>query len=251
MRLSHAETKTILDDHYHLFHREDFIASDPISIPHRFSKKQDIEIASFWTAMLSWGNRTTIINKSVALMDLMDNSPYEFVTEHRPKDRQRFKHWKHRTFQYLDSLYFLEFLQEYYSHSDSLEDAFINADDQLDLAYFHDVFFQLEQAPHRTRKHVATPVRGSRCKRICMFLRWMVRSGPVDFGLWTRIKPRELYCPLDVHVERVARHLGLLKRKQTDWKAVLELSTCLAQYDAEDPIKYDFALFGLGAAGIC
>ncbi len=181
-------------------------------------------------------------------MELMDHAPYDFIMQHKPRDRKRFEHFVHRTFQYTDSIYFLSFLQHYYQNHDSLEDAFLSGQGALDLAAFHERFFSLPDVPQRTRKHVSTPIRKSSCKRLNMFLRWMVRSstGGVDFGLWKKISPRDLYIPLDVHVDKVARHFHLIKRKQTDWLTVIELTKVLRKYDPEDPVKYDFALFGLG-----
>ena len=236
------------------YNHPSFIENDPISIPHRFSKLQDIEIIGFWTAMLAWGQRKTIITKAVELIELMDGAPHQFVVNHAEKDRQAFATFKHRTFQYTDTLYFLEFLQQYYQQHDSLEDAFAQyllpdaPDTGAALAGFHELFFHLPYAPDRTRKHIATPMRGSTCKRLNMFLRWMVRQDDqgVDFGVWKRIHPRQLLMPLDVHVDRVARHYGLLQRQQTDWQAVLELTQNLRAFDPTDPVKYDFALFGLG-----
>lgn len=231
-----------------------FIESDPIGIPHRFSKLQDREIMGFWTAMLAWGQRKTIIQSANRLVQLMDGAPYDFIRHHEEKDRARLLQFKHRTFQSTDTLYFLEFFQRYYRQHTSLETAFSRhlqlGDETVEKALvgFHRDFFDHPFAPDRTRKHVATPERGSTCKRLNMFLRWMVRQDGcgVDFGLWTNIRPSQLLVPLDVHVDRVARRLGLLQRKQTDWLAVLELTAALRQFDETDPVKYDFALFGLG-----
>jgi len=200
--------------------------------------------------MLAWGQRVTIINKSRELFGLMGDSPHDFIVHHKERDRQRFENFKHRTFQYTDTLYFLEFLQWYYSEHDSLEELFlVNVDMKTTLISFQEKFFHLPTAPKRTRKHIASPARKSTCKRLNMFLRWMVRSGPVDFGLWTAIDKKHLMVPLDVHVERVARSLGLLTRKQRDWQAVEELTQNLRSYDELDPVKYDFALFGIGVLG--
>ena len=248
------DLKKFLDDCVNQYNRPAFIEQDPISIPHRFSKLQDIEIIGFWVAMLAWGQRVTIINKANELIERMDGAPYDFILHHREEDRRRFLDFKHRTFQPIDTLYFLEFFQHYYRQHDSLEDAFANfmnksaPDTQTALAGFHKLFFSLPNAPRRTRKHVATPERKSTCKRLNMFLRWMVRRDErgVDFGLWRRISPAQLLMPLDVHVDRVARRYGLLQRKQTDWRAVLELTDTLRRFDPKDPVKYDFALFGLG-----
>ncbi|MCO6487547.1 MAG: TIGR02757 family protein [Phaeodactylibacter sp.] len=244
----------LLEQSVEHYNQPGFIEADPICIPHRFSRLQDIEIMGFWAATLAWGQRRTIIKKATELIELMDGAPYDFALNHREEDRKPFLRFKHRTFQPTDTLYFLEFFQQYYRQHDSLEDAFarhLKPDDahtEKALAGFHQLFFSLPCAPERTRKHVATPARKSTCKRLNMFLRWMVRQDDkgVDFGLWKRISPSQLLMPLDVHVDRVARRLGLLRRKQTDWQAVLELTERLRQYDPDDPVKYDFALFGLG-----
>ncbi len=236
------------------FNRAGFIADDPISVPHRFSKKQDIEIMAFWAATLAWGQRKTIINSAQKLAELMDNAPHDFIKNHQEHDRARFLDFKHRTFQATDTLWFLAFFQRFYQKNASLETAFSGhlapgaENIEVALRGFHDQFFADEFAPDRTRKHVATPARGSTCKRLCMFLRWMVRedAAGVDFGIWKTIRPAQLLIPLDVHVERVARRLGLLERAQTDWRAVLELTENLRKYDPLDPVRYDFALFGMG-----
>ncbi len=202
--------------------------------------------------MLSWGRRTTIINKSLELFGLMGESPYRFIVEHKEDDRRRFENFKHRTFQYTDTLYFLEFFQWYYNNHSSLEDFFYKYESIEDaLIAFQKLFFHLDNAPHRTRKHIATPLRNSTCKRLNMFLRWMVRKdkSQVDFGLWDRMDSAQLMIPLDVHVERVARALGLLSRTQRDWKSVVELTENLRSFDRKDPVKYDYALFGLGILG--
>lgn len=246
--------KTYLDDSVALYNQPNFIANDPISIPHQFTQLQDIEIMGFWVAMLAWGQRKTIINKSRELVHLMDNAPYDFILNHEEKDRERFLSFKHRTFQAIDTLYFLEFFQFFYKNNTSLETAFaqfLNQESETTekaLIGFQELFFSLPNAPKRTRKHIATPARNSTCKRLNMFLRWMVRQDGrgVDFGLWKTIQPHQLLIPLDVHVDRVARSLGLIQRKQTDWKTVLELTARLKQFDPADPVKYDFALFGLG-----
>jgi uncharacterized protein (TIGR02757 family) len=246
--------KAFLDEQVERFNQPDFIKDDPIQIPHQFSKKQDIEITAFWVSMLAWGQRKTIINKSLELFELMDGAPHDFIKNHQESDRKRFLEFKHRTFQATDTLYFLEFLQHFYQQNDSLENAFSKHISQNDshigngLINFHENFFSLPNAPHRTKKHIATPARKSSCKRLNMFLRWMVRNDRkgVDFGIWKNISPAQLLMPLDVHVERVAKRLGLLERKPTDWKAVLELTENLRTFDPEDPVKYDFALFGIG-----
>ncbi|HFA47786.1 MAG TPA: TIGR02757 family protein [Bacteroidetes bacterium] len=249
-----SNLKELLDGCAEKYNRPSFIENDPISIPRRFSKKEDIEITAFWTAMLAWGQRKTIINKANELFALMDGAPYDFIVNHLEKDRERFLAFKHRTFQPTDTLYFLQFLQWFYKKHGSLEEAFLSGLDKKDghtgnaLRGFHELFFSLPEAPKRTRKHVATPATKSACKRLNMFLRWMVRKDKngVDFGIWKKIKPAQLLIPLDVHVDRVARKFGLLERKQRDWLAVLELTGKLRELDADDPVKYDFALFGLG-----
>jgi uncharacterized protein (TIGR02757 family) len=249
---------TFLEENAALYNQVGFIDADPISIPHQFSLKQDREIIGFWTAMLAWGQRKTIINNANALVKLMDGAPYDFILNHQEEDRRHFLDFKHRTFQATDTLYFLEFFQQYYQKHDSLEDAFAQhlspaaPHTEAALLGFHRLFFDHPDAPERTRKHIATPERGSTCKRLNMFLRWMVRKDEqgVDFGIWHKISPHQLLIPLDVHVDRVARRMSLLTRKQTDWQAVLELTAALRSFDQEDPVKYDFALFGLGVLNL-
>lgn len=243
--------RVILDDRVELYNRPDFIAGDPISIPHRYSKLQDREIAGLWTALLSWGQRKTIIQKASLLMELMDNSPHAFIVHHSESDRKRFLNFVHRTFQPDDALYFLHFLQQYYRQHDSLEDLFAaggRTGIHGGLIAFRKAFLGLDEAPARTAKHVSSPEKNSSCKRLNMFLRWMVRrdENGVDFGLWKKIAPSNLIIPLDVHVQRVALRLGLLSRKQADWKAAVQLTESLKLLDPADPVKYDFALFGMG-----
>lgn len=246
--------KSFLDSKVASYNQPAFIEDDPILIPHQFSRLQDIEIMGFWTAMLAWGKRKTIINKAKELIQLMDGTPYDFIVNHQEKDRKRFLPFKHRTFQTTDTLYFLSFFQWYYRQHATLETAFSQfmssevEHTESALKGFHQLFFSLPDAPNRTRKHIATPARKSSCKRLNMFLRWMVRKDEkgVDFGCWTEIKPSQLLIPLDVHVDRIARKLNLIERKQRDWLTVLELTQNLRQFDKDDPVKYDFALFGLG-----
>lgn len=235
-----------------LYNQPGFIEHDPVSIPHAFKKKQDIEIAGFLAAILAWGQRMTIINKSRELLELMDNSPHDFVRNHKLNDLRSFENFKHRTFNGTDCLYFIQFLKMHYQKHDSLESAFkissLDSDVGNALIHFHQLFFSLDEFPVRTKKHIATPERNSACKRINMFLRWMVRkdSDGVDFGIWNTISPAQLVCPCDLHVERVARRLKLIKRKQLDWHTAIELTNALKRLDPHDPVKYDFALFGLG-----
>ncbi|MEP2024637.1 MAG: TIGR02757 family protein [Reichenbachiella sp.] len=245
------DIKTFLDEKVELYNQASFIPDDPISIPHQFSKKQDIEIAGLFAATLAWGQRKTIINKCNELMRMMDHAPHDFVLHHEENDLKKFLTFKHRTFNPTDTLFFIDFLKSHYQKNDSLESAFTKGpsnDMEAYLTHFHNTLFAHPNAPDRTKKHVATPARKSACKRLNMFLRWMVRKDNkgVDFGIWNTILPSQLICPLDVHVERVAKRLGLLQRKQTDWRAALELSENLRELDPNDPVKYDFALFGMG-----
>jgi uncharacterized protein (TIGR02757 family) len=233
------------------YNQPSFIKNDPISIPHLFSKKQDKEIAGFFAAAFAWGNRTTIIKKSKELMQLMEMSPHEFCLNHTDNDLKKLRNFKHRTFTYTDLLYFIKFLKYHYSKHKSLERAFIMHGNTVEemLTGFHHYFFSLEHVPPRTKKHIATPERRSTCKRLNMFLRWMVRKDDkgIDFGIWKNISPSLLICPIDLHVARVARKLRLLKRKQTDWQAAVELTDALCKLDKNDPVKYDYALFNLGS----
>ncbi|MDN3686781.1 TIGR02757 family protein [Cyclobacterium jeungdonense] len=248
------DLKAFLDEKVSLYNRPDFIEDDPISVPHRFGKKQDIEISGFFAATLAWGQRKTIINKSLELMAMMDNSPHDFLCHHEPNDLKPFLKFKHRTFNDLDTLYFIDFLSRHYREHESLETAFIQGlTGEVDimerlLSNFHELFFEASHAPHRTRKHVATPKRKAACKRINMFLRWMVRKDDrgVDFGIWNSLSPAQLICPCDLHVDRVGRSLGLIQRKATDWQTAMELTRNLRKFDPKDPVKYDFALFGMG-----
>lgn len=211
----------------------------------------------FWAAILAWGQRKTIISKCRELISLMDHAPYDFVINHKEKDLKRFLKFKHRTFNDVDTLYFLSFFKSYYSANSSLESAFASSlnkkslNTEAGIIGFHHRFFSLEYYPERTRKHIATPERNSACKRINMFLRWMVRKDNkgVDFGIWDQIKPSQLVCPCDVHVERVARHFKLIERKNMDWLTAVELTENLKSFDPSDPVKYDFALFGMGVEG--
>ncbi|MBV9960858.1 MAG: TIGR02757 family protein [Parafilimonas sp.] len=248
--LTHNNLKFFLDGKVKQYNQPSFIKEDPISIPHLFTKRQDIEIAGFFAAVFAWGNRKTIINKSTQLMQLMNMQPYEFCVNGDLNRLKRLLEFKHRTFNSTDLLYFIEFLQFHFRHHPSLETAFTKWGDEVEqmLIGFHHYFFSLKDVPARTKKHIATPEKKSNCKRLNMFLRWMVRNDNkgVDFGLWKHLKPSQLICPVDVHVARVAKRLNLLQRKQTDWQAAIELTDKLKKYDASDPVKYDFALFGLG-----
>jgi len=236
------------------YNRSDFIENDPISIPHLFEKKQDIEISGFFAATLAWGIRKTIINKCKELFELMDWQPHDFMLHYTAREAKKLVNFKHRTFNSTDLAYFLEWFQWYYRENDSLEDAFASyikpgdTSTENALIGFSDLFCSLPDFPDRTKKHIATPARGSSCKRLNMYLRWMVRKDDrgVDFGIWDKIKASQLVCPVDLHVERVARKLGLIDRAKPDWKGAIELTEKLKAFDPNDPVKYDFALFGLG-----
>ena len=246
--------KDFLDRKVHEYNQPPFIESDPVCIPHLFTREQDIEIAAFFAAIFAWGNRTTIISKARTLMQLMDMAPFDFVVHHTPKDLIKLLSFKHRTFNTTDLLYFLQFLNHHFHYHSSLSTAFTKWMNPRDpditnaLNGFYTYFFSLDDAPARTRKHIATPAKNATCKRLNMFLRWMVRRdmGGVDFGIWKSITPAQLVCPIDLHVARVARKFNLLERKQTDWQAALDLTARLKALDKKDPVKYDFALFGLG-----
>lgn len=248
------EIKQFLDEQVDKYNCPAFIADDPISIPHRFSLKEDIEISGFFAATLAWGQRKTILKNADLLLQKMDYAPFDFITNHSKKDLHRFKNFVHRTFNGDDCIFFISSLKNIYQKHHGLECAFAEAikKEDINLAnsihHFRKLFFSIKHNI-RTKKHVADPLRNSSCKRINMFLRWMVRKDNcgVDFGLWN-ISPSLLSCPLDVHSGRMARELGLLTRKQDDWKAVCELTENLKKMDADDPVKYDFALFGMGVS---
>jgi uncharacterized protein (TIGR02757 family) len=246
--------KAFLDRKVEEYNRPDFIKDDPISIPHLFKKKEDVEISAFFAAIFAWGNRTTIIQKSRELMQLMQMSPHAFVLNASERELKDLEEFKHRTFNITDLYYFIEFFKAHYSQFGTLETAFSKwmkkSDETTENALngFYNYFFSLEYVPKRTMKHIASPAKGSSCKRLNMFLRWMVRNDEqgVDFGIWKNISPAQLVCPIDVHVARVARRFKLLARKQTDWTAAVNLTSFLRTIDPQDPVKYDYALFGLG-----
>lgn len=243
--------KEFLEEKVILYNNSDFIESDPIQIPHLFTLKEDIEIAGFLVATIAWGNRKSIIKNSHQLMERMGNSPFDFVMNYTDNDSELLSGFVHRTFNSDDLSYFIKSLQNIYTNHGGLENIFNSnkgADSLQEAIHkFKHVFFEL---PHlaRTQKHVSDPMKNSAAKRINMYLRWMVRNdnAGVDFGIWKNISPALLSCPLDVHSGNVARKLGLLKRKQNDAKALNELDASLRLLDAQDPVKYDFALFGLG-----
>lgn len=248
--MKQSELKKLLDMKVDYYNQPSFIPNDPVCIPHLFTKKQDIEIAAFFASIFAWGNRTTIINKSKELMQLMDMQPHEFCLSSDQKRLKRLIGFKHRTFTADDLFYFVHFFHQHYSKHNSLETAFfpntgMTAEEGLN--HFKNYFFSFEHLK-RTEKHISSPQQKSSCKRLNMFFRWMVRKDNcgVDFGIWNNLSPSQLICPLDVHVSRVARQLRLLKRKQDDWEAALELTAHLRNLDEQDPVKYDFALFSMG-----
>jgi uncharacterized protein (TIGR02757 family) len=248
------EIKLFLDEKVELYNNPNFIESDPIQIPHLFSQKEDIEIAGFLSATIAWGNRKMIIKNAIRMMDLMGNTPYDFVMSHTENDLERLDNFVHRTFNSIDFRYFITSLKNIYTNHKGLEAVFYYGQSindsramQTSISEFKKVFFEL---PHltRTEKHISDPKANSAAKRINMFLRWMVRKDNkgVDLGIWKSISPSQLSCPLDVHSGNVARKLGLLQRTQNDGKALSELDSNLRLFDSKDPVKYDFALFGLG-----
>ena len=241
--MKRIQVKRELENILNNLNPRDFIDNDPISIPHRFKTKEDIEISAFFAAILAWGQRKTIINNGNKLMHWMGEEPHRFILEHSDDELKQFEKFVHRTFNSTDVLYFIEVLRHWYRDGKSLEDYFVGDTMKDRITSFHQSFFAYDFAPDRTRKHIANPARNSSAKRLNMFLRWMVRNDELDFGIWHSIKPSELKCPLDVHVQRAAFHFGLLTRKQQDWKAVEELSANLLELDSKDPIKYDLALF--------
>ncbi len=248
------ELKEILEDNYRKFHQPFFIEDDPIHIPHLFTKKEDIEIAGFLTATIAWGQRKSILKSAHRIIKLMDGAPYDFILNHLEKDRAKVFGFVHRTFNADDLIYFFAALQNIYHNKGGLEKIFLHPQAKSmkeRLAHFRTIFFELDHL-QRTEKHIANPFKGSAAKRINMFLRWMVRPSDagIDFGIWTKLKPKDLMIPLDVHTSTVARKLKLLERKQNDWKAVEELTNNLKLFDANDPVKYDFALFGMGVYGL-
>lgn len=247
MRLAPTELKDFLEEKTDKYNSPQFIESDPISIPHLFSKKQDIEISGFLAATIAWGQRATVIKNANRLVEWMDYHPHEFVLNASPADLKPFESFVHRTFNGVDALFFLQSLRNIYQQHESMETLFRAETARDGIISFREAFFA---TPHdkRSEKHVSNPAANASSKRLNMFMRWMVRndSKGVDFGIWQNISPALLQCPLDVHSGRVARKLGLLKRKQDDWKAVEELGVSLRKFDPKDPAKYDYALFGLG-----
>jgi len=253
-KLTSSDIGEILEEAYHQYATPDFIEHDPIQVPKKFTKKEDIEIAAFLTSTIAWGQRKTIIRNAEKIMQWMDYAPHDFILNHTIEERKPFEAFVHRTFNGTDLSFFLQSLQSIYLTKGGLSSVFQTNNNtetlKESIIHFREAFFA-QTAPQRTSKHVSNPEKGSASKRLVMFLRWMVRPDKegIDFGLWSHIKPSDLLIPLDVHTSNVGRKLSLLHRKQNDWKAVVELSSTLAKFNPEDPIKYDLALFGLGVSG--
>lgn len=253
--MNQRDLKIILDDAFIRYNKASFIDEDPVQIPHRYKRKEDVEIAGLFAATLAWGKRSYILKSTSTLLQHMDNAPFDFVTQHSKKELERLQSFVHRTFNGKDCEYFVRALRSLYRIPGGLETAFAQPSGTIGLEYRFDNFRKnFLQTPHlkRSEKHISDPLHNSSAKRLCMFLRWMVRkdSSGIDFGIWKSISPSELCLPLDVHTGFVGRKLGLLKRKQNDWKAVLEITRQLRRFDPIDPIKYDLALFGLGLEGV-
>lgn len=249
--ISFNEIKELLDEKYYLFNNTSFIETDPISIPHQFTKKEDIEISALLIATIAWGQRISIIKNGNKLMQLMNNEPHQFILDFSKADVKRFSNFVHRTFNSEDCVFFLKSLKNIYINYGGLEPVFAQSKEnniKEAIVNFRNSFLETSHE-YRIEKHISNPNKNSSAKRLCMFLRWMVRKDKhgVDFGIWKTIKPFQLCLPLDVHTGNVSRKLGLLKRNSNDWQAVEEITNTLKLFDATDPIKYDFSLFGLGA----
>ena len=242
------DLKNFLDEKYQEYNNVKFIEDDPIQIPHLFTNHKDIEIAGFLTSIISWGNRKSIINNAKKMMNLLDNSPYDFIKNSKDSEIKKLE-FVHRTFNSIDFRFFLHSLKNIYTQNESMEDVFLDDDSNFmfdGIINFRKIFFSVDHEK-RSQKHISNPLKNSCCKRVNMFLRWMVRNDQnVDFGIWKKIKKSKLSCPLDVHTGRVARKLGLINRKQNDFKSLCELDKNLRLLDKDDPVKYDFSLFGLG-----
>ena len=271
MKLSNEELRDFLETKYRQYNTSSFIEKDPISIPHKFKKKEDIEISGFLAATIAWGQRITAVRNANKIVELMDYQPYDFIKNHSIDDLKPFKKFVHRTFNGEDCIYFIRSLKNIYTKYDGLEAVICpqstvhspqikiksqksnndlrltTYDLRLSLINFYNLFFEVPAKP-RTTRHLSNPDKNSAAKRLNMYLRWMVRNdnNGVDFGIWKSIKPSQLYCPLDIHSGNVARSLGMLNRNANDWKSVEKLTGNLRKFDPLDPVKYDFALFGLG-----
>jgi len=247
-----STVRQFLEEKVMMYNRSEFIRNDPILVPHQFQRQENIEIAAFLTATIAWGRRDTIIRNASGLISRMDHDPYEFIMNMKKDDLKVFNGFRHRTFNEQDCYFFIWSLHNIYKNKGGMYPVFLagyneNRSIKNAIRGFRDIFFGIKHSP-RSEKHLANPFAGSAAKRLNMFLRWMVRrdTNGVDFGIWDKISPADLYLPLDVHTGNVARKLGLLNRKQNDWKAVEELTGVLREFDISDPVKYDFALFGLG-----
>ena len=247
--MNQIELKEFLDYKANQYEIIDFITSDPIQIPHRFKQKEDVEIAGFLTASIAWGNRLSILKSANKMMALMDDAPYDFIINHKKSDLSIFEGFVHRTFNATDLTFFVRSLQNIYKNHQGLENVFSSNNPSLQdtIHDFKSIFFEIDH-PQRTLKHVSDPLKGSAAKRLNMFMRWMVRSNTkgVDFGIWKQHSPAQLSIPLDVHTGNIARKLNLIQRKQNDFKTLKELDKKLRKFDPVDPVKYDYALFGLG-----
>ncbi len=248
------ELKTLLDVKHDQYNNTSFIKEDPIFIPHQFTNKEDIEIAAFLTAIIAWGRRNMILMNAMKLLERMDMEPHDFILNCSPTELERLADFVHRTFNGIDAVAMVKALKRVYLEEGGLERIFTKTVAATDANIFHGINYARDQLikeecfPLRTHKHIANPAKNSSAKRINMFLRWMVRNDHrgVDFGLWKGIAVKQLVCPLDVHTATVSRKLGLLSRKQNDWKAAVELTENLKVFSPDDPVKYDFSLFGLG-----
>lgn len=247
--MNQNEIKDFLNEKLDKYLKPDFIEDDPIGVPHMFTSKEDIEISAFLTATIAWGRRAMIIKNAHKMMNIMDNSPYDFILNSSPKDLNACNNFVHRTFNGVDFKTFILCIRHIYLNNGGLERSFYTDKDDMaeGISNFKQIFFSIDHLK-RSEKHVSDPLKGSAAKRLIMYLRWMVRPNTegVDFGIWKSLSPSQLSCPLDVHIGNVGRKLGLIKRKANDWKAVKELDKHLRKYCKEDPAKYDFALFGIG-----
>ncbi len=249
--MEYNELKALLEESYQKYNTLEFIETDPIQVPHSFSKKENIEISAFLSATIAWGNRKMIIKNAKKMMQILDNNPFDFIINAQKKDFDTIEPFVHRTFQNVDFVFFLKSLQNIYKNKGGLEKVFYegykkNKSVKDAIANFREVFFAIPH-PHRTQKHVADVERNSAAKRINLFLMWLVRKDNVrvHFGLWNKINSADLMLPLDVHTAKMSRALNLLTRTQNDWRAVEELTNNLKKFDPIDPTKYDFAIFGL------
>jgi len=251
MKFDQKDLFSLLEEKHDLYNRPSFIIEDPVSIPHLFARKEDIEISAFMSAMIAWGQRKSILSHAEKLVQMMDLQPYNFIIGFTKQDLQPFKKFIHRTFNGDDCIFFIRALRHIYTKHGGLENAFQVVNDHEKIYHgiiqFRKLFFETEHLK-RSEKHIADPGKNSSCKRINLFLRWMIRNDQrgVDFGIWKSFDPAELICPLDIHTGNVARKLGIINRNQNDWKFATELTSFLRTLDAKDPVKYDFALFGLG-----